>query len=169
MPSRTPSQTVGPYYAIALPWVDGARVTGCEGRRAVIAGRVYDGEGQPIPDALVETWQAPKAGIAPASDGKPHGFGRVGTSRDGSFRIETVVPGTDVPYVDVTVLARGLLKALVTRVYLAPLERVRADPAMAPLAASPRLATLVAQPAGAEEWRWDIRLQGDGETVFFRA
>jgi protocatechuate 3,4-dioxygenase alpha subunit len=169
MPGRTPSQTVGPYYAIALPWVNGASVTGCGGRRAVITGRVYDGAGKPVPDALVETWQPPQAGIAPANDGKPHGFGRVGTSPDGSFRLETTLPETKTPYLDVTVLARGLLKALVTRVYLVPVDAVRADPALAPIASSPRIATLVAQPRPNDEWQWDIRLQGEGETVFFTA
>jgi protocatechuate 3,4-dioxygenase alpha subunit len=169
MPARTPSQTVGPYYAIALPWVDGHKVTGCGPRRAVITGCVCDGRGEPIPDALVETWQPPQPGLAPAADGKPHGFGRVGTARDGTYRIETALPERDLPYLDVTVFARGSLKALVTRVYLAPEEAVRRDPAMAPLAESPRLATLVARPGPQDEWRWDIRLQGEGETVFFRA
>lgn len=169
MAARTPSQTVGPYYAIALPWIDGARVTGCEGRRAVISGHVYDGQGQPIPDALVETWQPPRPGIAASASGKPHGFGRVGTSQDGSFRIETAMPASAIPYLDVTVLARGLLKAVVTHVYLAPEAQVRGDPALAALAKSPRVATLVAKPAANDEWQWDIRLQGEGETVFFTA
>jgi len=169
MPPRTPSQTVGPYYAIALPWVNGACVTGCAGRRAVITGRVFDGQGKPVPDALVETWQPPQPGIPAASDGKPHGFGRVGTAPDGSFRIETTLPATKVPYLDVTVLARGLLKALATRVYLAPEEAVRTEPALAGLASSPRVTTLIATPAANDEWHWDIRLQGEGETVFFTA
>ena len=166
MAGRTPSQTVGPYYAICLPWENGARVTGGKGARAVITGRVLDGNGAAIGDALVETWQAPEPGTRPAADGKPHGFARTGTSKDGTFRIETTLPAGDAPCLDVTVLARGLLKALHTRVYLAPEARVRADPALAAIAASPRVATLVAEPAG-DEWRWDIRLQGEGETVFF--
>jgi protocatechuate 3,4-dioxygenase alpha subunit len=160
---------VGPYYAIALPWIDGGRVTGCDGTRVVLTGRVYDGAGKPVPDAMVETWQPPRSGIPSAADGKPHGFGRVGTDPDGRFRIETAVPATDVPYVDVTVLARGLLKALVTRVYLAPEAKVRAAAAVAPLAGSTRLATLVARPEAGGEWHWDIRLQGERETVFFSA
>ena len=169
MPGRTPSQTVGPYYSIALPWKDGGRVTGCGGERAVLSGRVFDGAGKPVPDALVETWQAPRPDASPAADGKPHGFGRIGTSPDGTFRIETALPEGAAPYLDVTVLARGVLKALVTRVYFADEARVRADPALSALAGSPRIATLVARPAGAGEWHWDIRLQGDGETVFFTA
>ena len=169
MPARSPSQTVGPYYAIALPWKDGERVTGCSGERVVITGRVLDGNGAPIGDALVETWQAPDRDAAPAADGKPHGFGRVGTAKDGTFRLETTRPAGDAPFLGVTILARGLLKHLHTRVYLAPLDQVRKDPALAPIAASPRLASLVARPGAAGEYQWDIRLQGDGETVFFTA
>jgi protocatechuate 3,4-dioxygenase, alpha subunit len=166
MAARTPSQTVGPYFSIALPWKDGGRVTGCAGRPIVLTGRVTDGQGAAVPDALVETWQTPDTNAAPAGDGKPHGFGRIGTDANGVFRIETAMPAGDAPFVDVTVLARGLLKALFTRVYLAPEAKVRADPAMAPLAGSPRLATLVARAEG-DTYHWDIRLQGDGETVFF--
>ena len=169
MAGRTPSQTVGPYYAICLPWIDGEKVTGGAGARVVLAGRVLDGNGAPIGDALVETWQPLVGTPAPAADGKPHGFGRVGTAKDGTFRIETTLPAGDLPWVGVTVLARGLLRHLHTRVYLAPLERVRADPALAAIAKSPRVATLVAQPGTGGEWRWDIRLQGEGETVFFSA
>ena len=167
MAQRTPSQTVGPYFAICLPWPGGARVTGCAGKRVVLTGRVLDGTGQPVNDALVETWQRPDPQAAPAADGKPHGFGRTGTDADGRFRIETALPPGDAPFIDVTLLARGVLKAMRTRVYLAPEAKVRADPAMRPLAASPRLATLVARPADGDEYQWDIRLQGEGETVFF--
>ena len=167
MPARTPSQTVGPYYAICLPWSEGGRVSGCPGKRIVLTGRVLDGEGKPVTDALVETWQCPDRDAAPAADGKPHGFGRVGTDAEGRFRFETTLPPGAAPHIDVTLLARGVLKAMRTRVYLAPEAQVRADPAMRPLAASPRLATLVAKPAAGDEYHWDIRLQGEGETVFF--
>ena len=167
MAARTPSQTVGPYYAICLPWENGERVTGGTGARVVLTGRVLDGNGAPINDALVETWQPLAGSPAPAADGKPHGFGRTGTSKDGTYRIETTMPAGEAPFLGVTVLARGLLRHLNTRVYLAPEDRVRADAALAPLAKSPRLATLVARPGPGGEWHWDIRLQGDGETVFF--
>jgi protocatechuate 3,4-dioxygenase alpha subunit len=166
MPGRTPSQTVGPYFSIALPWNDGGRVTGGAGEAIVLTGRVLDGEGAPVPDALVETWQPPDAAAPLSPDGKPHGFGRIGTLSDGTYRIETTLPQGEVPFIDVTVLARGVLRTMRTRVYLAPEAQVRATPAMQPLAASPRLATLVAKPEG-RTYRWDIRLQGDGETVFF--
>ena len=167
---RTPSQTIGPFFHEALRWKDGGKVTFAEtGRRIVLTGRVLDGAGEPVGDALFETWQLSPLGKTPAPgrDGKPHGFGRVETAKDGTYRIETAMPGGDCPSIDVTLLMRGLLKALRTRVYLAPEERVRADPALKPLATSPRLKTLVAAPAGPDEYRWDVRLQGDGETVFF--
>jgi len=169
MPQRSPSQTVGPYYAIALPWKDGGRVTGCSGERLVLEGRILDGAGQPVPDALLETWQSPDRNAAPSPDGRPHGFGRVSADASGLYRIETAMPAGSVPYLDVTILARGLLKHLHTRVYFADEARVRGEPALAPLASSPRLATLIAREAAAGEYRWDVRLQGEGETVFFAA
>ena len=169
---RTPSQTVGPFFHEAMRWKDGGRVRFAEsGRAIVLEGRLIDGAGAPVADALVETWQLSPSGATPAaaSDGNPHGFGRVETGQDGTFRIETLMPGGPIPHIDVAVLARGLLKALRTRVYLAPDERVRADPAMKALAASPRLATLIARPEGGGRYRWDVRLQGEAETVFFAA
>ncbi len=169
---RTPSQTVGPFFHEALRWKDGGLVTFSEpGERVVLHGRLLDGAGNPVADALVETWQLTPSGTVPATApgaSKPQGFGRVETAKDGSFQIETLMPGGDgAPYIAVTILARGLLKALRTRVYLAPESRVRADPGLGPLAASPRLATLVAQSTGGGRFRWDVRVQGDGETVFF--
>ena len=167
MPGRSPSQTVGPYFSIALPWKDGGRVTGCGGEPLVLEGRVLDGAGQPVPDALVETWQAPDRDAPPARDGKPHGFGRASADASGLFRIETAMPAGPVPFLEVTILARGLLKHVHTRVYFADEARVRGEAAMAPLAASPRLPTLIARRAADGEYRWDVRLQGEGETVFF--
>ena len=164
MPLRNPSQTVGPYYAIALPWKDGGRVTGCGGERLVLTGRVLDGAGAPIPDALVETFQPAQAH---AADGKPHGFARASADALGTYRIETTLPDGAAPYLDVIVLARGLLKALHTRVYFAGEAAVRKDPVLAGISGSPRIATLIASQASPGEWRWDIRLQGAGETVFF--
>lgn len=166
MPLRTPSQTVGPYYAIALPWKDGGRVTGGKGTSLVLTGRVLDGAGAVIPDALVETLQ-PVPVQAPAAGGKPHGFARASADAQGTYRIETTLPAGPVPHLDVIVLARGLLKALHTRVYFADEAAVRNDPVLAGIATSPRLATLVAARISPGEWRWDIRLQGTGETVFF--
>ena len=169
---RTPSQTVGPFFHEALRWRDGHRAAFAEpGQDIVVVGRMLDGAGAPVADALVESWQKSPTGEAPAGgkSGNPYGFARVETKKDGTFRIETRLPGGSAPYLDVLIVARGLLKPLRTRVYLAPEAQVRADPAMKPLAASPRLATLVAAPAAANEYRWEVRLQGEGETVFFSA
>jgi protocatechuate 3,4-dioxygenase, alpha subunit len=168
---RTASQTVGPFFHEALRWKEGHRVEFAEpGPAVVLTGRIVDGAGAPVADALVETWQRSPAGSVPgaaAGEANPNGFGRVETAKDGTFRIETRMPaGAGAPFLEVAIFARGLLKALRTRVYLAPEAAVRADPALAALAASPRLATLVAQRAG-DAYRWEVRLQGDGETVFF--
>jgi protocatechuate 3,4-dioxygenase, alpha subunit len=171
MPDRTPSQTVGPFFHEALRWRDGGRVSFAEtGRAIVLAGRIFDGAGNAVGDALIETWQLSPTGTPPAAAGgaaRPAGFGRVETAKDGSFRIETSLPGGAAPSIDIAIFARGLLKALRTRVYLAAEERVRADPYLRSLAGSPRVKTLIATRAGESEYRWDIRLQGEGETVFF--
>jgi protocatechuate 3,4-dioxygenase alpha subunit len=171
MPARTPSQTVGPYFALVLPWPDGARVAFAEGgARVSVAGRVLDGEGHPVPDALIETWQRSPAGTTPqpaSGASRPNGFARVAADGDGAFRIETAMPGGAIACLEVIVLARGLLKALHTRVYLAPEAQVRGDPALKSIAASPRVSTLVARPVGDGAYAWDVRLQGEGETVFF--
>ena len=170
MAQRTPSQTVGPFYHEALRWREGGKVAfPAAGERVVLVGRLIDGGGEPVGDALVETWQRLPQGCAPAAasgSSNPYAFGRVETARDGTFRIETSMPAGDAPALDVTIFARGLLKALRTRVYFAPRDRVRADPAMAKLAASPRLDTLIARAEGGE-YRWEVRLQGERETVFF--
>ena len=171
MEARTPSQTIGPFFHEGLRWKDGGKVTFAEsGRRIVLTGRILDGAGAPVGDAMMETWQLSPTGKPPAAakgNARPHGFGRVEVSKDGTFRIETLMPGGAVPFIDVSIYTRGLLKALRTRLYLAPEEAVRSDPMLKPLAASPRLKTLVATQAGGDEYRWDVRLQGEGETVFF--
>lgn len=171
---RTPSQTVGPFFHEALRWKDGGRVTFSEaGERVVLAGCVFDGAGDPVADALIETWQLSPSGSLPStgpSASKPQGFGRVETAKDGTFRIETLMPGGGgAAFLAVAILARGLLKPLRTRVYLVPETRVRADPGLGPFASSHRLATLVAQPAGGGQFHWEVRLQGNGETAFFAA
>lgn len=170
-PARTPSQTIGPFFHEALRWSDGGRVAFAEsGTRVVLHGRIVDGAGAPVGDALVETWQLSPSGKPPApvsGKSKPNGFGRVETAKDGSFTIETLMPAGAAPALDIAIFARGLLKALRTRVYLAPEETVRGDPLVRSLSASPRLKTLVATPSGDSEYRWEVRLQGEGETVFF--
>ena len=168
---RSPSQTVGPFFHEGLRWPEAHRVTFAESGSAVtLEGRLVDGAGAPVADAMVETWQASPTGGVPApatGSARPHGFGRTETDEHGRFRIHTLMPGGSIPYIEVTIFARGLMKALRTRVYLCPVESARADPALAPIASSPRLATLVASAEPGGRYRWEGRLQGEGETVFF--
>jgi protocatechuate 3,4-dioxygenase, alpha subunit len=185
----TPSQTVGPFLAIGLPWPDGPFVVPEDSEGAIrITGRVLDGAGQPVPDALVETWQAgpdgrfghpdDPRGAAGPGDRSFRGFGRCPTEADGSYRIVTLKPGplpspgggTEAPHLDVSVFARGLLDRVVTRIYFPDESAANAaDPVLGSIADPARAATLVARadPAVAGQLGFDIHLQGDHETVFF--
>ena len=164
MPDATPPQTVGPFFSIGLPWPDGPAVVepGSEGA-IVLRGAVYDGEGAPVPDALIETWQA---GPAPPA----RGFGRCPTDGDGRWEIVTRKPaaaGGEAPHVAVAVFARGLLHRVATRIYFGDEpEANAADPLLSGLDPD-RRATLIAA-AGDGGYRFDIHLQGDHETAFFR-
>lgn len=165
---ETPSQTVGPFLSIGLTWPDGYLVVPEGSPGAIrISGTVFDGAGDPVPDGLVETWQADADG---RFDDPAFGFGRVATRPDGSYWIVTVKPGAigdgQAPHVDVSVFARGLLDRVVTRIYF-PDETAAnaADPLLSSLPPE-RAATLVAADAGPGELRFDIRLSGEGETVF---
>jgi protocatechuate 3,4-dioxygenase, alpha subunit len=180
----TPSQTVGPYFAIGLPWPEGphAVAEGTEGA-ITITGTVYDGAGTPVPDHLIEIWQADGDGNFADVHGHGgasempgfRGFARCGVEDgDGSFEILTVKPGRvpeaggrlQAPHIDVTVMARGMLNRCVTRIYFADEEQANAeDPILARVPAD-RRQTLLAQPEGGG-YRFDIRLQGSDETVFF--
>jgi protocatechuate 3,4-dioxygenase alpha subunit len=144
MPAPTPSQTVGPYLALGLPWADGP-VADADGVR--LGGLVLDGAGEPIPDALVELWYH-----------DPPVFARSATDDEGRWSVQ--VPAA--PYFAVHVLARGLLRHLTTRVYLDPPAD---DPVLAGVPAD-RRDTLLAAPSD-DGYRFDIRLQSAGETVFF--
>jgi protocatechuate 3,4-dioxygenase, alpha subunit len=161
--SETPSQTVGPFLSIGLTWPDG-HVVVPGGIR--VSGVLTDGAGDPVPDGLVETWQAGPDG---RFDGLG-GFGRCATGPEGRFTIVTAKPGVigdgQAPHIDVSVFARGLLDRVVTRIYF-PDEAAAnaADPLLSSLAPE-RARTLVAVPDGPDELRFDIRLQGEGETVF---
>jgi protocatechuate 3,4-dioxygenase alpha subunit len=152
----TASQTIGPFWHLLGEHGD-ADLTrlGAEGPRIALAGRVLDGDGAAVTDACVEIWQA-----TPAASPSFLGWGRCATDGHGEFRFTTLAPDPAAPYLAVAVFARGLVKALWTRVYLADL----ADPLLAALPPA-RRATLLARPEP-PGWRWDIRLQGDGETVF---
>jgi protocatechuate 3,4-dioxygenase, alpha subunit len=180
----TPSQTAGPFLAIGLPWADGPSVVP-EGTPGAIAieGTVRDGAGAPVPDALIETWQAAPDGSFPGDPGAPRpsgfrGFGRCLTDSKGQFRVITlrpgVIPGPDggiqAPHVDVSVFARGLLDRLVTRIYLSDEPAAnQTDPVLRSIADPDRRGTLiaVARDGRPGEFRFDIRLQGERETVFF--
>jgi protocatechuate 3,4-dioxygenase alpha subunit len=170
--TTTPSQTVGPFFAIELPYAEGPYVVpdGAEGA-IWLRGRVLDGAGEPIPDAMVETWQADPDG---RFDGDFRGFGRSATDAEGAWAIHTLKPGpvpapdggVQAPHVDLTVFARGLLRHLVTRLYFDDEEAANAaDPVLAGLGEAQR-ATLVAS-AEDDGYRLDIHLQGPDETVFF--
>lgn len=176
----TPSQTIGPFFAHALPWPDGPHVVSEDDAEAFwLLGRVLDGNGDPVGDALIETWQADPDGRFDHPDdprGRAEGFrgfGRCPTQAAGGFAIRTCKPGRvsgpdglQAPHIDVSVLARGVLQRLVTRIYFADEETSNAeDPILARVDEDARR-TLLAQPTG-DGYRIDIRLQGDDETVFF--
>lgn len=182
----TPSQTVGPFFLIGLGWPDGADVVP-EGTPGAIwlRGRITDGAGDPVPDGLVETWQAdpegrfdhpddPRGASAPAVLGF-RAFGRGIADADGSWAVRTLKPGRvpaadgtlQAPHVLLSIFTRGLMNRLLTRLYFGDEAEANAeDPVLAALAAEER-ATLIAAPAG-DGYTLDIRLQGEGETTFFR-
>jgi protocatechuate 3,4-dioxygenase alpha subunit len=180
----TPSQTVGPYFAIGLPWDRGPNAV-ADGTPGLIriSGTVYDGAGVPVPDAMIETWQADPAGRFADLHGYGEqseldgfrGFARSGAEDgDGTFEILTVKPGpvpgpsatTQAPHIDVSVLARGMLHRCVTRIYFADESAANAsDPVLAAVPAD-RRQTLIAEPTD-DGYTIDIRLQGPEETVFF--
>ena len=170
MPVTTASQTVGPYWHLVEDpsWADLTRF-GAEGEKIMLTGAVLDGDGQPCADACIEIWQSDP----PASDRFP-GFGRSNTDRNGVFRFTTLKPGPvrgrgnaqQAPHIAVTVLSRGLMRGLVTRAYFEGESLNETDPLLISVEDPLRRATLIAKPVGSGEWRMDIRLQGDGETVF---
>jgi protocatechuate 3,4-dioxygenase alpha subunit len=181
----TPSQTVGPYFAIGLPFDVGPFVVP-EGTPGAIriTGTIYDGAGVPIPDFLLETWQADSEGRFADMHGYGgasslegfRGFARYGLEDgDGTFELLTVKPGPvpalgdgrlQAPHIDVSVLARGMLNRCVTRIYFADeTEANAADPGLARVPGD-RRHTLLAQPTD-DGYRFDIRFQGPDETVFF--
>ncbi|MFV2017024.1 protocatechuate 3,4-dioxygenase subunit alpha [Micromonospora sp. LOL_023] len=180
-PGLTPAQTVGPYLGIGLPWPDGPFVID-EGTPGGVwlRGRVLDGAGDPVPDGLIETWQADPQGRFDHPDDPRgpsagfRGFGRCPTDESGGYGVYTHKPGpvpgpggrTQAPHVDVSVFARGLLHRVVTRIYFPDeVEANAVDPVLAGVPDA-RRGTLIAiaEPGG---YRFDIRLQGEHETVFF--
>jgi protocatechuate 3,4-dioxygenase alpha subunit len=184
---QTGSQTVGPFFHDAL-LVGGENILVSDktaGLHIMIEGAVYDGDGAPVPDALIEIWQPDAQGIFnhPAdpnhaqADPAFRGFGRADTVNDGHYSFRTVKPGAiagadgqqAAPYINVRVFARGLLIHAVTRLYFSDESANQSDPVLSALAPR-RRQTLIAQQedsSGLPRYRFDIRLQGEDETVFF--
>jgi protocatechuate 3,4-dioxygenase, alpha subunit len=187
----TPSQTVGPFFAFALtpadydtPALAGDNLLTDDaiGEPIVIEGTVRDGAGDLVPDAMIEIWQADGSGRfagTPGANTRFKGFGRSET-RDGRYRFVTVKPGpvagpngtTQAPHINVGIFARGVLKRLFTRIYFEGESLNATDPILA-LVPNDRRITLVARREGEHDGRprylLDIKLQGEGETVFFAA
>jgi protocatechuate 3,4-dioxygenase alpha subunit len=181
----TPSQTVGPFFHYALPFEGGDTLTNeaTLGERITIEGRLIDGNGEPVPDALIEIWQANSQGRYHHPEDTqdrqldPHfnGFGRAPTDQSGWWRFHTIkpgqVPGPDgtlqAPHINISVMGRGILKRLAMRLYFDGEAANEADPILA-LVPPERRATLIAERIeGGPVWRLDIVLQGEAETVFF--
>jgi protocatechuate 3,4-dioxygenase alpha subunit len=184
VPGLTPFQTVGPYFDILLR---SRRPSGTPGHGAtdiVIEGRLLDGAEAAVPDGLIETWQADAAGRYPhpedprAADAEADscGYAWCHTDQDGWFRLRGVrpgaVPGPDgrmqAPHILVSVMARGILTRYITRMYFDGDPANDRDPILA-LVPEPRRGSLMARPGGDGRYRFDIVLQGPGETVFLDA
>lgn len=185
----TASQTVGPFFHDCL-LRDGAHLPTLAGpdtvgERIRIVGRVLDGDGAPVPDALIEIWQANAAGRYnhPLDrrdlplDPNFTGYGRTGTNADGGYWFDTIRPGAvpfdtgqmQAPHICVAVLGRGLLNHLFTRLYFADDRAAASDPVLQ-LVPAARRSTLLAvreETGDTPTYRFDIVLQGEGETVFF--
>lgn len=185
---QTPSQTVGPFYSLGLtrkPMNNLASET-TEGERIRIEGQVFDGDGNPVPDALIEIWQANAYGRYNHPEDKQErpfdpqfiGWGRAGTDANGSYWFETIKPGTvpgsegraQAPHANLTVFARGMLVHAFTRIYFGDEPANEYDPVLSAIKDKERRGTLIAtreERDGKSIYRFDIRLQGERETVFF--
>jgi len=166
MSEQTPAQTIGPFFHYALPYPGGPQLVAGHDPRAIrLHGRVTDGAGDAVADALVEIWQADAAGAASRQRGSLRrdgfaftGFGRAATDLAGHYGFTTVLPGTG--FATLALFARGLTHHLFTRAYFGDADAVPAG------IAPERRATLLAVPDGDRSYRFDIRMQGEGETVF---
>jgi protocatechuate 3,4-dioxygenase, alpha subunit len=182
----TPSQTVGPYFAIGLTKLTTRDIAGpdLEGERVTIRGRVLDADGKAIPDAVLETWQANAHGRyhhPEDTQEKPlqpgfKGWSRIPTDADGAFSFTTIKPGAvpgpegqiQAPHIAVAVGMRGLLKHVVTRIYFPDDPRNEADPILK-LVEPSRRSTLIAKQVSGEAGvlEWNVICAGENETVFF--
>jgi protocatechuate 3,4-dioxygenase alpha subunit len=184
----TPSQTVGPFFHLGMArpgWAD-LTAGNPRGERIAIEGRVLDGDSAPVPDAVIEVWQANAAGRYNHKDDRREdapldpgfrGFGRVATGADGEYRLVTIKPGPvpgrgnawQAPHINVAVFARGLLRHLYTRIYFADDPRNAADPLLSSIDDETMRGTLLARRAEVGEppvYCFDIVLQGKNETAF---
>jgi protocatechuate 3,4-dioxygenase, alpha subunit len=181
----TPSQTAGPFFSIGFTWMNRAYIAAeCAGERFTLRGRVLDGDGQPVPDASVEIWQADAEGRYHhpeqsdlRGDAAPFfGFGRVPTDTQGHFSFTTIKPGPvsgpggqpQAPHLQISIFLRGLLQRLVTRMYFPDEPLNGSDPVLRTVP-EPRRETLIARrtSGNSDALEWDLRLQGGNETVFF--
>lgn len=175
MPIATASQTIGPYWHL-LPhhgWNDLTRF-GATGDVITLTGRITDGAGDPVSDACVELWQP-----SPPVDANFDGFGRCATNAEGRFSFKTLRPGPvpgvhgtqgnvqQAPHVAITIMARGLMKALATRIYFEGDAGHDIDPVLNLIEDKARRNTLIAKAQGPAAYHLDMVLQGPGETVFF--
>ena len=176
-PIATPSQTVGPFFHFGLATNEAlGRIVAADaaGEHMRVRVRVLDGDGAPVPDALVEMYQAGADGVY-ARPSFP-GFGRLPTGDDGMCVFDTIVPGAvthatgarEAPHINICLLARGLLRQVYTRMYFSGEALNAGDPILA-LVPAERRDTLMAMPVSGEAglWEFTIRLQGAAETVFF--
>ena len=184
---QTPSQTVGPFYSIGL--TDRAMNTlvreSTQGQRIRIEGQVIDGDGKPVPDAMIEIWQANVAGRYNHPDDKQEkpldqsftGWGRSGTGPSGSYFFETIKPGpvpasaesVQAPHINMIVFARGMLVHAFTRIYFSDEPANETDPVLNSIEKERRQTLIAArhEENGKTIYRFDIRIQGRDETVFF--
>jgi len=170
MTAATAFQTIGPYWHL-LEHAEQADLTrfGAQGEQVVLTGALRDGNGDPVADAAIELWQA-----SPQADDAFPGWGRARTDAQGVYRFTTIRPGPlpgrgntqQAPHFAITIFARGILTRLCTRAYFAGDPRNDADPLLNLVDDPARRATLIATAADGKEWRFDMVLQGAGETVF---
>jgi protocatechuate 3,4-dioxygenase, alpha subunit len=184
---QTPSQTVGPFYSIGLTHREMNTLVcdSTQGARIRIEGQVIDGDGKPVPDAMIEIWQANAYGRYHHPDDKQEkplddsftGWGRSGTDPSGFYFFDTIKPGpvpaseasVQAPHINVTVFARGMLVHAFTRIYFSDEPANESDPVLNSIKKA-RRQTLIAgrqEKSGNTSYRFDIRLQGRDETVFF--
>ena len=175
----TPGQTVGPFYGYALPFEhDNELVPPGSARAVQLTGTVYDGAGDPVPDAILEIWQPDEHGAVPRETGSLRrngftftGFGRAAVDPEGEFSFSTVDPGPTeagkAPFISVVIFARGLLNRLFTRIYLPEdTAALAADPLLSSL--DDERSRLIATRGADGSLHFDIRLQGEEETPFLR-